>query len=60
MSNNEMALQLTLAALENGLIMMNPYKYENDEKTEKANAFNAKQISDFMLALSRELSPAEK
>lgn len=55
----ETALELTLAAIEKGVITFIPYHYNDNEEAENQNAFNAKQISDFYNALTANLSPEE-
>lgn len=54
MDKHEIALQLTLKALDNNnnlLICYQNYDYYSQEKAEEQNAFNAKQISDFYNAI---------
>lgn len=53
MNPDEIALQLTLKAMELGRVNMVSLS-SSEKEIEKWNAFNAKQISDFMTALTKE------
>ncbi len=45
----DIALQLTLKALEHGYIKFDTYGYSEKKDIEDSNDFNAKQLSDFYL-----------
>lgn len=44
--------EITKTAIENDVITFQKFTYENDEEYEKQNAFNTKQITDFIEKLS--------
>lgn len=47
MDKNEIALELTLAAMEQGVIGIDVYQYEEKPDIDKKNAFNAKAVVNF-------------
>lgn len=56
MQNSEIALQLTLKAMELGLIRVKPENYfEGDNPWEEANKFAVKQVNDFYQETMRRL-----
>ena len=56
MQNSEVALQLTLKAMELGLIRTKPENFfEGDNPWEAANEFAAKQVNDFYRETMRRL-----
>lgn len=44
--------EITKAAIENDAITFQKFNYEDEQKCEKQNAFNAKQITDFIEKLN--------
>lgn len=56
MQNSEIALQLTLKAMDIGLIKVKPENFfEGDSSWELANTFAAKQVNDFYQETMRRL-----
>lgn len=54
MSNEEIALQLTLKAIDAGFIITkNVTSFCNDEELEDENKYNAKQVNDFFDSVLR-------
>lgn len=47
MDKRDLALQLTLSAIENGLLGVDSQEYLENEDNESKNTFNAKEVSDF-------------
>ncbi len=50
MGNTEAIVEILKSALSNNAIVLNNFHYDDDESAEKANAFNRKQIEDFITA----------
>ena len=44
--------EITKTAIENNVITFQKFAYENEEEYEKQNAFNTKQLTDFIEKLS--------
>ena len=51
MNNTEATVEILKSALENNAIILNNFSYNDDESAEKANAFNQKQIEDFITTI---------
>jgi hypothetical protein len=47
MDKRDLVLQLTLSAIENGLLGVDSQEYLENEDNESKNTFNAKEVSDF-------------
>lgn len=57
MNHKEIALQLTIKAMELGLIKTKPEKFfSGDDAWEEANQFAAKQVNDFYAETLRRLN----
>ena len=49
MNNTDATVEILKSALENNAIILNNFSYNDDESAKKANAFNQKQIEDFII-----------
>ena len=47
MDKRDLVLQLTLSAIENGLLGVDSQEYLENEDNESKNTFNAKEVFDF-------------
>ena len=55
MNNTEAIVEILKCALSNNAIILNNFSYSDDEAAEKVNAFNRKQIEDFVTAIHNTL-----
>ena len=51
MQIQEMATEIVKTAIEHNVICFDTFCYDNYEESEKRNAFNSKQLSDFYKAI---------
>lgn len=52
----ELVQELTKSAIENKVIKFDTYEYDKDDQIAERNAFNTKQLTDFIATLSRTLN----
>lgn len=60
MNNTEATVEILKSALSNHAITLNNFSYSDNESAEQANAFNRKQIEDFITATYAALQKADK
>lgn len=58
MDVKELATEIVKSAIENKAIQFNTLDYEDDEKVEEQNKFNAKQISDYYRTIAETINSA--
>ena len=56
MNEMDIAYQLTLEALRQGIIAHTNINFSDEEEVQAANEFNAKQIADFYINISSEIA----